>query len=139
MTALFVGQTLPPREAPASDRLDYTRMALLLRDPNPIHLDRVYARERGFRDAVQQGPIQAARAMQALAGWLDRDWRVRRVSLRFVSNVFPGDVLTTSGRVVSSSDDEVEIEFEQVNQAGTATIRGRAKVGPGVRFQPGSR
>ena len=54
---LHVGMELPAAEFGPMDRLDYIPIAIILRDANPLHLDRVYARERGLPDTVQQGPL----------------------------------------------------------------------------------
>ena len=57
---LEVGMLLPTVELGPMDRFDYIPIALILRDTNPLHLDRVYAQERGLHDVVQQGPLNQA-------------------------------------------------------------------------------
>ena len=52
-----VSMALPAIELGPMDRFDYIPIALILRDTNPLHLDRVYAQERGLPDVVQQGPL----------------------------------------------------------------------------------
>jgi acyl dehydratase len=37
------------------DRFDYIPIALILRDTNPLHLDRVYAQERGLPTPFSKG------------------------------------------------------------------------------------
>jgi acyl dehydratase len=101
-------------------------MTLLLRDPNPLHLDRIYAQERGFADSVQQGPIHAGWATEAVLSWLPIGWRLERLQIRFLDNVFPGDVLVTTGVVASSREGVIEIEFGQVKTGGERTLTGRA-------------
>jgi len=49
--AMRAGEELGPVRSPTSNRIDMVRMALLLHDPNPLHLDRVYAQERGFAES----------------------------------------------------------------------------------------
>jgi acyl dehydratase len=120
------GEELRPVRSRASDRVDMVRMALLLRDPNPLHLDRVYAQERGFADSVQQGPIHAGWATEAVASWLPTGWRLDRLRIRFLDNVFPGDVVETTGVVAAIREGEVEIEFEQAKAGGGRTLTGRA-------------
>ena len=40
---LAVGMALPTAKFGPMDRFDYIPIALILRDTNPLHLDRVYA------------------------------------------------------------------------------------------------
>lgn len=121
---IVVGSKIGPYVAPPSDRLKYIQMAILLKDPNPIHLDRVYARERGYPDVIQQGPLNAAHVYRTMAQWLPHPWALQRLHLRFVSSVFPGDVLTTSGRVTAVQEGVIEFSVQQVNQRGETTITG---------------
>ena len=55
-----VAMALPSVDLGPMDRYDYIPIALILRDTNPLHLDRVYAQERGLPDVVQQGPLNQA-------------------------------------------------------------------------------
>ena len=55
-----ISMALPTIELGPMDRFDYIPIALILRDTNPLHLDRVYAQERGLHDVVQQGPLNQA-------------------------------------------------------------------------------
>jgi acyl dehydratase len=127
---LTEGSTLPPHRSSVSDRLSMVRMALLVRDPNQLHLDADYARLNGFADVVQQGPIHASQAMVALCGWAGAGWRIARLQLRFLNPVLPGAVLTTHGQVAASEQDRIEIDFEQFNCDGGCTLRGRAWMAP---------
>ena len=65
---------LPTIELGPMDRFDYIPIALILRDTNPLHLDRVYAQERGLPDVVQQGPLNQAYLYRYFASLLHDPW-----------------------------------------------------------------
>ena len=71
---LEVGMLLPTVELGPMDRFDYIPVALILRDTNPLHLDRVYAQERGLPDVVQQGPLNQAYLYRYFTSWLHDPW-----------------------------------------------------------------
>ena len=52
-----ISMPLPSVELGPMERYDYIPIALILRDTNPLHLDRVYAQERGLPDVVQLLPV----------------------------------------------------------------------------------
>ena len=83
------GMQLPQAQYGPMDRLAYIPVAIILRDTNPLHLDRVYARERGLPDVVQQGPLNESFLYRFLTDWLHRPWDIRKTKLRFAANVFP--------------------------------------------------
>ncbi len=124
------GMELPPVTYGPMDRNAYISIAIILRDTNPIHLDRVYAQERGLRDVIQQGPLSEAYLIRFLTDWLHRPWDLRRTRVRFVANVFPGDFLTCKGVVkrVYEKDGEplVDCDIWQENQKGKKTLVGEA-------------
>lgn len=133
MAALEVDEELPVYEAPPANRHTIIRMSLLTNDPNIIHLDRVAARERGFPDVIQQGPLNLGRVFQAVESWLEDPWDVRSTNLRLIGQVYPGDVLCVSGTVeeVHGEDDErfaVVAVREYKRDDDTTVIRGTVTV-----------
>ena len=86
---LEVGMLLPTVELGPMDRFDYIPIALILRDTNPLHLDRVYAQERGLPD-VQQGPLNQAYLYRYFTSWL-HDPGLVATKMRFAANVFPDE------------------------------------------------
>jgi hypothetical protein len=69
-------------------------MALLLRDPNPIHLDPDAAAALGFgRACVNQGPVNLAYALGFLTA-RDPDAALLGFDARFRAPVVAGDVVT---------------------------------------------
>jgi acyl dehydratase len=70
-------------------------------------------------------------------GRLMTDWfgvtALRRLRIRFASRVWPGDVLTATGKVTAKNEADglLECEFTLANQDGEVVVRGDATVSPG--------
>jgi len=126
-----VGDNIPELTAPPSDRTLYVKMAEILQDPNPLHLDPDYARERGMKDVVQQGPFNAALVYRHITDWLPHPWCLRRLKLRFTGNVFPGDVLVCRGTVtkreITESGVQIGFDVREENQNGEVVIKGQGE------------
>ena len=126
----YEGMPLPQATYGPMDRLAYIPVAIILRDNNPLHLDRVYTQERGLPDVVQQGPLNETFLYRFLTDWLHRPWDLRKTRLRFAANVFPGDRLTCGGVVTRTyqANDEplVDCEIWQQNQNGEKILTGAA-------------
>lgn len=83
-------------------------MALLLRDPNPIHLDPVAAgRYSGDGRVINQGPISLGYVTTMLAEWAGADLAIRSLDCRYMANVRAGDRLSVSGRIRAVRSDGV--------------------------------
>ena len=124
------GFEIPPASYGPADRTSYITAAIVLRDGNPLHLDRVYARDRGLPDVVQQGPLNQTHLYRFLTDWLHRPWDLRSTRVRFVANVFPDDVLTCRGTVLRTRREAdaalVDCKIWQENQRGDQTLVGEA-------------
>ena len=128
-----VGDALPSYTVESVDPEKMKTMALLLRDPNPIHWDVETVRALGMGDRpVNQGPNNMAYLINMLASYAGGFDRVRSIRVRFQSNVFAGDRLVAGGHVTGVDaatgvvscdvwlrrDDRAEDEV----MAGTATV-----------------
>lgn len=90
-------------------------MALILRDPNPIHFDTDAVRAAGLGDRyVNQGGVTMAYVINLLTRWTGSRSSVRSIACRFNSNVFAGDSVELGGTVigVQSVGDETLVECE---------------------------
>jgi acyl dehydratase len=84
-------------------------MALLLRDPNPIHWDVEAVRELGMGDRViNQGPTNMAYVINMLIAWAGDPGRIRSLNVRFRDNVRAGDRVTAGGTVSEVRSDGEE-------------------------------
>ena len=128
-----MGDALSERVIESVDAEKMKTMALLLRDPNPIHWDVGSVRELGMGDRpVNQGPNNMAYLVGMLADYAGGFDRVRALRVRFLSNVFAGDRLVAGGQVntVDEGTGEVSCDVwlrrdgnaDDVVMAGTATV-----------------
>jgi len=127
-----VSMALPSVELGPMDRYDYIPIALILRDTNPLHLDRVYAQERGLPDVVQQGPLNQAYLYRYFTSLLHDPWDLVATKMRFAANVFPDDILTCGGEVLALAPEKagggiVTCAVWQRNQKGETILKGEAK------------
>ena len=127
-----VSMALPSVELGTMDRYDYIPIALILRDTNPLHLDRVYAQERGLPDVVQQGPLNQAYLYRYFTSLLHDPWDLVATKMRFAANVFPDDILTCGGEVLALGPEEagggiVTCAVWQRNQKGETILKAEAK------------
>ena len=127
-----VAMALPSVELGPMDRYDYIPIALILRDTNPLHLDRVYAQDRGLPDVVQQGPLNQAYLYRYFTSLLHDPWDLVATKMRFAANVFPDDILTCGGEVLALGPEEagggiVTCAVWQRNQRGETILKGEAK------------
>lgn len=108
--------------------------ALLLRDPNPIHLDPAVVRSLGLGDRViNQGPLNVGYLWEMLARWSGDAALVRRLDVRFTSNAFAGEVLVAGGVIdhVADAADGQRVATCAVwlcAEDGRDVVRGTARV-----------
>lgn len=100
-------------------------------DHNPIHLDADFARNQaGLPGIIVHGMCTMALASKAvLDSVCESDpARLRRIKVRFDRPVFPGQFLTTDGRVDGRSDDRTIYGFTTRNSRGAVVLTGEAEV-----------
>ena len=124
------GMAIPSITYGPMDRYKYIPITIILRDTNPLHLDRVYAQERGLPDVVQQGPLNESYLYRFLTDWLHKPWDICKTKIRFASNVFPGDMLTCGGTITrkyhENGEPRVDCQIWQENQKGEKILTGEA-------------
>lgn len=128
-----VGDELPDYVIERVDAEKMKTMALLLRDPNPIHWDVDSVRSLGMGDRpVNQGPNNMAYLVNMLAGYAGGFDRVTGLSVRFLSNVFADDRLVAGGRVaavdVSTGRVDCDVWLRRNDDADDVVMAGTASV-----------
>jgi 3-hydroxybutyryl-CoA dehydratase len=108
MTALDAGSELGPLVIESVSPEAMKALAVLLDDPNPIHLDPAAVKALGMGDrVVNQGPANFAYVLDMLRaaapGAVIHDLRVR-----LLANVFGSDRVVAAGRVESASEHDGE-------------------------------
>ena len=125
--ALTVGQGPNDWTIGPITRTDFVRYQGASGDMNPIHHDEVFAKASGFPAPLGVGMFHAGVLNTFGTNWLGPA-NVRRTKVRFKSPVFPGDMLTFSGVVVRTYEENgerwVDIELNCVNQDGRSTVAG---------------
>jgi acyl dehydratase len=102
------GAELPPWTLPHGvDAGRIARLAGLLGDPNPLHLDPTAARAAGYPDLLNQGPSNLAMLADLLLGAFP-GWRVRHLRARLVGAVVAGRAVRATGTVTAVDDRDGE-------------------------------
>lgn len=96
---LCAGDELPRSTFGPVTRTDIVRYAGAGGDLNPIHHDESFAVAAGLPGVFAMGMLHAGILGQRLARWVGPD-NVRSFAVRFTGQVWPGDELTFTGRVV---------------------------------------
>lgn len=106
MSSLSVNAELVPRRIPSVSTDAMKTMAVILDDPNPIHLDVTAVRALGLGDRlINQGPTNCGYVVDMLNENFP-DGRVTRFTVRFLGNVYGGEEVIAGGKVDAVDDDE---------------------------------
>lgn len=126
--AVKVGDELPPLVKSPVDRVQIARYAGASGDFGPLHVDEPFARNAGFPSVLVPGMLAMGFLGELGVEWL-RGARLRRFTSRFVKIIWPGDVITSRGRVADRRFEDggrylVDIELWAENQRGELVVRG---------------
>ena len=125
------GSALPDLRKPPITKLQLVKYAGASGDYNLIHTDDETARAVGLEGVIAHGMLSMAFLGEYLC-WLAGPESVRRVSVRFVEMVRPGDILTCRGRVKerTTADGGMRLELEvwTENQRAERVTVGEAEV-----------
>ena len=102
-------------------------------DHNPIHLDADFAAESQFGTIVAHGMLTLAFVAQMMSEAFGPAWSERgTLKVRFKGPAYPGDEVTTFGRVTRETERDgetlVECSIGLKNQDGDELITGTASV-----------
>ncbi len=121
MNEISVGSQLPEHRIAHVSPEAMHRMAVILRDPNQIHLDPAAVLAAGLGDRViNQGPSNVGYVMDMLLAAFPGG-RIARFSAKFLANVFGGEEVVAGGEVedVTPLDDgDLEIRCSVWLRAG---------------------
>jgi len=82
-------------------RTDLVRYAGASGDFNPLHHDETFARAAGLPGVMAHGMFSAGLLGSFLLAWIE-ERPIRRFKVRFLSPVWPGDILSAGGKVVGA-------------------------------------
>ncbi|WAH37484.1 MaoC/PaaZ C-terminal domain-containing protein [Alicyclobacillus dauci] len=97
---VFVGEALPPLTKPAVEKVQLVKYAGASGDFNLIHTDDETARKVGLPGVIAHGMLSMGFLGQYARLLVGTNGYVRRLKVRFVGMVRPGDELTCRGTVV---------------------------------------
>lgn len=129
--SLYVGDQIPERLFGPVTRTDFVRYAGASGDFNPIHHDDQFAVEAGFPTVFAMGMYPAGILASYITAYFGVE-TMRRYSVRFVQQVWPGDELTCSGSIsaieIGSSGLDLDVDLVCKRQTGGVAINGSAQL-----------
>ena len=128
--SIAVGDELSVRHVTVN-REGMKPMAVMLRDPNPIHWDVEVLCELGLDERpVNQGPTNLAYVWDALTAWTGDAAAIKNVDVRFVSNALADEDLSAGGRVeaIDTGTGLASCRVWLRHEDGTPVLEGKATV-----------
>lgn len=126
---LTVGAGPEPFVDSPLNRTDFVRYQGASGDLNPIHHDEEFARSAGFPTVFAVGMLQAGILGTYVTDWLGAA-NLRRFSVQFREQAWPGDVLTYSATVSALREKAgrhvVDLDLLVTRQTGGVHLRGEA-------------
>jgi acyl dehydratase len=127
---LVEGATAPARTVGPLTRTDFVRYQGASGDMNPVHHDETFARAAGYEAPLGVGMFHAGVMATWATDWLGAE-NVRSFKIRWKEPVWPGDVLTITGRVTKRSEAaggerRVEVEIACTKQTGGVATQATA-------------
>ena len=97
-----------------------------------LHYDKEFAKSMGFPNVLVHGRLEAAFLTQLLTDWIGDKGEVKKMSVQYRGNAFPGDKLLCKGKVtkkyVQDGQNLVELEIWVENPSGQKITPGTAVV-----------
>jgi acyl dehydratase len=116
----------PPRVVGPVTRTDFVRYQGASGDMNPIHHDEEIAKKAGYSAPLAVGMFQAGALNAWATDWLGPE-NVRRTRMRWKEQVWPGDVLTLSGKIArkyeEGGENKVDLELVCTRQTGGVAVQ----------------
>jgi acyl dehydratase len=108
---------------------DFVRYQGASGDMNPIHHDTEFAKAAGYPGPFAVGMLQAGILSTYATSWLGAA-NLRRFKVQFREQAWPGDVLTYTGTVVGTREQDgetlVDVELACTRQTGGVHLKGWA-------------
>ena len=133
ISALNVGDMLPPVVFGPISRQTLALYAGASGDHNPVHIDSDFAKQAGLEDVFAHGMLSFGILARVVTQWAGGA-RLRSIGARFMSITNVHDVVSCSGTVrrcwEEAGERMVAIEIATTVQDGRQTLLGEAVVGP---------
>ena len=97
-------------------------------DTNPIHTDKAYATEHGFRDIVVPGALITSVFTGMIERWKDADEMISGLSITHKKITYINDTLSFLAEIKSNDHDETVIEIEALDENEAVVASGEIKL-----------
>lgn len=129
--SLRVGDELPAMAKAPIDRVQLARFAGAVNDYNPLHVDENHARTIGMPSVYAPPGLGMAFLGQLVSDW-GRGSTVKKITVKFIKLLWPGDTLVCKGRVSDRIGEggkySVELDVWAENQKGELVLKGTCLV-----------
>ena len=126
---LSVGDEAPALVVEKLTRTNFVRYAGASGDFNPMHHDETIATSVGNPSVFGHGMLTMGLMARVVKDWFGPE-ALRRYQVRFSKQVWPGDTLTFSAKVVGKREEGgeklVDLELATTNQDGVEVLTGTA-------------
>lgn len=127
MSAIKVGDRLPPFVVENLTRTDLVRYAGASGDFNPIHHDETFAKMAGNPTVFGHGMLTAGFVARCVTDFVGAA-NLRRYKVRFATRVWPGDTITCTGTVTrvyeAEGEPRIDGELMATTQKGETAVTG---------------
>ena len=121
------GQAIPPFVVDGLTRTDLVRYAGASGDFNPIHHDEEFSKMAGNPTVFGHGMLTAGFVAKCVTDFVGPE-NLRRYKVRFATRVWPGDTITSQGRVTRKYDEagehRIDGELVALRQTGEVAVSG---------------
>jgi 3-hydroxybutyryl-CoA dehydratase len=98
-------------------------------DHNPLHLDEAFAAGTPYGRTIAHGMLVLAFVSETMTKSFGRAWMCEgKLKAKFRAPVYPGDTLTTTGTLKSTSDAKATYDFVVRKQDGSDVLTAEAAV-----------
>ncbi len=112
-----VGDKLPELQIPIT-ALQIVSGAIATQDFENVHHDKAAAQAAGTPDIFMNILTTNGLVGRYLTDWAGSNSRLKRIQLRLGAPNFPGDTMIMNGKVNSTNDGVIEVEFKGKNGIG---------------------
>lgn len=131
-----IGDEAPAFSTDPLTRTNFVKYAGASGDFNPMHHDETYAQKAGRPSVFGHGMYTAGVLSRALTEWVGLT-NLRKLTCRFVAQVWPDDILTVKQVVTDKAKSEdgntISIDLTVENQNGEKVLTGKAVAAVGSR------
>jgi acyl dehydratase len=126
---LNVGDAAPPLVVENLTRTQFVKYAGASGDFNPMHHDDTIATQVGNPSVFGHGMLTAGLMARVVKDWFGAE-ALRKFSVRFAKQVWPGETLTftavVTGKREDGGEDLVDLELKAANAEGEEKLTGTA-------------